>query len=1006
MKLNNIRVLFLLFLSFGGQLLYAQISTIKGTVTSDEDGSTIPGVNVVIKGTTHGVTTDIDGKYAIQASPSDFLVFSFVGYQQVEKKVGNLAFFNLSLKPEVKALDEVVVVGYGSKKKSDLIGSVNSVRTDKMVAKASTDLQGMLKGVVAGLLVTTGSSRPGGSSSLLLRGTNSLLGGTGPLYVVDGIPVNSIDDINANDIETISVLKDASAQGIYGARASNGVILITTHRGSDTKGKINISYNTLISIQNVKPNFEVYSPEEYMQVRREAYRANYATAANGYTGDYKPDSLIFTPFELESIKNKNYVNWMDLAFKKNVPLVKHDISISGGNEKTKYAASLGYYNQDGVRYSSDYKRYTGKLALDQKVNKWLNTGISAYYANSLQHQETNSWVDFITFSPIAKLYDDNGDLIQYPLGDMKSINPLIWENTRSYAVTSNRGMYIGYLEISPIKGLKFKTTASMDLTSKEYDTFLSKQDPSSVLGKGYASALFLDQRSYLLENMLTYEAKLNNGHRFDVTLLQSADKRQTTSTTTSATSLGNDFFGINSLGSALESTTARDKEKHYILSFMGRINYVINEKYLLNFTLRSDGSSVFGANNKWSYFPSGAIAWNMHKENFLKSVKWINESKLRLSYGQIGNEAISPYGSLSTAVNMFYVSNGTPIAGYLPSTTLPNPNLRWETSTTYNIGYDFSLFNQKLNGSIDVYKRITTDLLTKRTIPASLGYTNMYFNLGEIQNKGVEITLNSYIVSNDKFTWQVGANFTLNRNKLTKGVLQDSAGRYIDDVANKWFIGKSVNVYYDYQSDGIWQTSDILDSLNKYSMPKARPGDVRIRDVSGPNGVPDSTITVDDKVIINKDPKWIASFSTSLAYQGFELSADVYILRGVTKSNPFMSDFNDGGTLQGTLNGIKRDYWTPENASTSCFRPNETSVSPYIASLNYQDASYIRLSNITLAYSLPQNWISSLKISRFKMYVRADNLFTITKFMSMSTETNPDSYPETVNYIFGINMNF
>jgi TonB-linked SusC/RagA family outer membrane protein len=863
----------------------------------------------------------------------------------------------------------------------------------------------MLKGQVAGLNVSVGSARPGGSSNVLLRGTNSLKGSTSPLYVVDGFPVSSINEINVDDIESISVLKDASAQAIYGARASNGVILITTRRGSDTKGKINVKYDGYVSVQNVRANFDVFSPEEYMQLRREAFRGDLATEANGWTGNtsdtsmYKPDSQIFTLDELQSIKDKSYVDWMDQAFKKNVVMSKQDISLSGGNDVTKYAASLGYYNQDGVRLSSDYKRYTGRLALDQKIGKFVTVGLIAFYSEYVQHQENSSWTDFITFSPIARLYLDNGELNEYPLGDFKSVNPLYWEKTRSLTVTGNRGIYNGYMEIAPVKGLKYRMNASMDIRSRETDDFRSKEDPSTVFGKGFAQAAFYNEKSLVMENILTYESRIAEKHRFDLTLMQSADSRKNTSTTSTANSLGNDFFGINSLGSALAASTARSQAKHAVLSYMGRINYIFNDRYLFNFTVRADGSSVFGANNKWGYFPSAALAWNMQKESFLKDIPWVDESKLRLSYGQIGNEAISPYGSLATADNAFYVSNGTPVTGYLPGSSLPNPNLKWETTTTYNLGYDFSLFKQRLKGTVDVYKRITTDLLVDRNIPTSLGYSTMPDNLGEIQNKGFEATLSYFLISNKEITWLIGGTFSANRNKLTKGVLRDmETGQYVDDVDNRWFIGQPVNVYYDYKFDGIWQ---IGDSIANSGMPNARPGDVRVLNANG-----DSIVNADDRVVIQSDPKFTASFNMAFHYRNIELSADLYAVQGVVKSSPFMSDVNYGGSLQGYKNGIRRDYWTPENPSNSTFRPHETKTSEYRGALDYQDASYLRLTNVTLAYTLPAQWIKAVKLGTVRVYVRGDNMVTFTKFLSLSPETNPDSYPETVNYTLGINVTF
>jgi TonB-dependent starch-binding outer membrane protein SusC len=1006
MKLKFYCILCLLCVIGTGQVLFAQSLQIKGTVISKDDGTSLPGVNVVVKGTTRGISTDVYGKYTITAKTDETLVFSFIGFQTVEARVGTQTVINITLQSDAKNLDEIVVVGYGSKKRSDLIGSVSTVKTDKLIARPSSDLQGMLKGQVAGLYVNVGSARPGGSSNVLLRGTNSLKGSTSPLYIVDGFPVSSINEINVDDVETVSVLKDASAQAIYGARASNGVILITTRRGSDSKGKININYDGYLSVQNVKPNFEVFSPEEYMQLRREAFRGDKATEANGWTGDindstkYMPDNLIFTPVELQNIKDGSYVDWLDQAFKKNVLMTKHDLSLSGGNENTKYAASLGFYNQDGVRLSSDYKRYTGKLAIDQKINKRVTVGMMTFYSDYVQHQENSSWTDFITFSPIARLYDTiTGELNLYPLGDFKSVNPLYWENTRSLTVSGNRGIYNGYLEVKPIEGLKYRMNASMDVRARETDDFKALNDPSSVLGKGFAQANFYTEKSYVLENILTYENKLENGNRFDITLLQSADKRKNTSTSSIANSLGNDFFGINSLGSALESSSARSQEKHTVLSFMGRINYIISDRYLLNFTMRSDGSSVFGINNKWGYFPSIAAAWNMQKENFLKDLAWIEESKIRLSYGQIGNEAISPYGSLSTANNAFYVSGGTPVIGYLPGSSLPNPNLKWETTTTINLGYDFSIFKQKLKGTFDIYSRVTKDLLVDRNIPTSLGYSTMPDNLGEIRNKGFEASLTGFIISNNNFTWMAGSTFSMNRNKLTKGVLRDmETGAYVDDVANKWFIGQPVNVYYDYKFDGIWQ---IGDDIANSAQPKARPGDVKIADSDH-----NDTITAADRVVINRDPKFILSFNTAIQYKGIELSADLYIVNGVTKSSPFMSDVNYGGSLQGYKNGIKRDYWTPENPSNSTFRPHETVTSEYRGTLDYQDASYVRLTNLTLAFTLPDKWAKAANFGRVRLYMRGDNLITITKYLSVSPETNPDSYPETVNYTFGINVNF
>jgi len=402
----------LLFLILLGISSYSQTRTISGKVTGT-DGQTLPGVTVLVKGTTLGVITNANGNYSLQVgSDAGILVFSYIGMRTQEIEIGSAGVINITMEESVVSVDEVVVVGYGTQRRSDISGSVATVNTEDLIAQPTTDLQGMLKGKVAGLYVTVGDARPGGSSNVLLRGIRSLKGGNSPLYVVDGVALSSINEINIDDVESISVLKDASSQAIYGARASNGVILITTKRGSNTKNKVDITYNGYYSIQNVDPNFEIFSPEEYYQLRREAYRGDLANAQNGWVGTYPDDSQMFTTLELESLANKTYVNWTDYAFKKDVPLTKHDISLAGGNEFTQYTASLGYYYQDGIRLSSDLTRYTGRLTLDQIVSKTIKTGLSVYYTTYTQNQETNSWRDFITFSPISKIYDENGELVR------------------------------------------------------------------------------------------------------------------------------------------------------------------------------------------------------------------------------------------------------------------------------------------------------------------------------------------------------------------------------------------------------------------------------------------------------------------------------------------------------------------------------------------------------------------------------------------------------------------
>lgn len=994
----TISFLCLFFLTFSAS---AQ-NVITGKVTGP-DGKPLPKVSVIIQGTSMGTATSSDGTYSISATkPSgNTLVFSSVGYEDQKISQKGKSVINVQLSTSEQSLNNVVVVGYGTQRRSDISGSVATIKVSNLVNQPTADITGMLRGQVPGLNVTVNDARPGGSSNVLLRGIRSLKGSNSPLYVVDGVPITtSINDLNIDDIASISVLKDASSQAIYGSRASNGVILITTKRGSNTDNKVHISYSGFLSYQNVHANFSLYSPQQYIQLRREAYRGDLADSANGWTGTYPDDDQLFTPLQLDLIKNNSYVNWLDYAFRKNAPLTKHNISINGGNKFTQYSAGLDYYDQSGVRPQSGYTKYSGHATLDQHISNSFKTGISIYFDKSKQQVETAPWLSFITFSPLSQLYDSSGSLNEYPTGDGKSVDPLyIGQKENSYNFVT-RTLITSYLEFSPkfVPGLKYRLNASLDERNTQGQFFASISDPSYI-GNGKASITFGEDKNYLVENILTYHKTINDNHKFDVTLVQSFEPNNTYSTNSTATQLGNDYFGINSLGSELQSTVSRSEVDRKLISYVGRVNYAFKDKYLFDFAIRDDGSSVFGENNKWGVFPSAAIAWNLSKESFTQNLNWLSNAKLRLSYGQIGNQAISPYGSLATADNAYYVSNGVTQIGYLPGGSLPNPNLKWETTTTLNIGLDFGILQNRINGTVEYYKSNTNDLLVNRQVPSVLGYSSEPSNLGEIQNKGFEASVNGLIISNQNFSWSVTANFSTNKNKLVKGVLQDPVtGKSIDDISNDWFIGHPINVYYDYKVTGIW---GINDNIKGSAQPTARPGDVKVEDVNG-----DGVINASDRVIINRDPNWIGSFTTYFTYKGIDFSASVYTVQGGITHNQFLYDYNHGGRADGVLNGIVQNYWTPENPTGTYPRPHAVNYSDYRGSLGYQNTTYIRLRNVTIGYNLPDKLIKPLGISRLNIYASGDNLWTQTKYQSYSPEeANADAYPETINFSFGIKVN-
>jgi len=978
-----------------------QKTPISGII-KDENGVPIPGVNIIIQGTSIGTQTDFDGAYRINAKKGDVLLFTFIGYKSQKITVGDTFTIDLTLAEQTSALEEVIVVGYGSIKKSEITGSVSTVKVENLVGQPTADLDGMLKGAVPGLYVTSGNVRPGATSNLVLRGESSLKGGNAPLYVIDGIPVDNIQDLNISDVESISVLKDASAQGIYGSRASNGVILITTKRGKNTNGKVNVSYSGYVSFQNMNPNFRVFDGDEYLAVRREGARADNANAANNWVGEYQPDENIFSDFELELIENKNYSNWYQYAFKKHVPLIKHDISLYGGDEKTQYKASLGYFDQEGMRPDSGYERFTANLSIDKNISDTFKSGFSAYLTKSKQQSESADYVDFITYTPLAKIVDEQGELVRYPLGDTKLINPLLYNESNEEFNNAYRGLFSGYIEVTPqfLKGFSYKLNVNADMRFTEKNEFNSFKDPDAE-GIGYARVDNTSTINYLVENIINYNNTFFGNHKLNVTLMQGWQENNYHRTSAIGNQLGNDFFGINSLGSSVETEVQRIASLRTLLSYMGRVNYVVNDKYLFNFTVRRDGSSVFGANNKWGVFPSASVGWNINNENFMNQLSWINQAKIRLSYGQIGNQAISSYGSLATADNSFYVSGSTPVVGYLPGSTFANPNLKWETTTTLNASFDFSLFKNRLFGTFEYYDKVTTDLLVDRNLPSLSGYTKMPDNLGEVNNKGIELALTGYMVSTPDLSWSLTAIFSKNKNTLTKGVLQDdTTGEFIDDEANNWYIGQSINSSRQYVFDGIWQIDDDFTQYDDPLLPATtRPGDIRVKDLNG-----DGLITEDgDRRFITDDPDWMGSINTRLKYKNFEFSMDVYTVQGVEKYNQFLGNQNYGGSLGLFSNGVKIDYWTPENPINNGYRPNYSVASEYRGTFAIRDASYIRIRNITMAYNLPE---SVMKETKVRLYVALDNPWTKTDWIGYSPEGTASSYPETKNFTVGMNVNF
>lgn len=991
----------------------AQNKKVTGTV-SDANGPLI-GVNVMVKGTSSGTITDFDGHYSLDVPAKSTLVFKYVGYNPAEKVVGGNSVIDVTLTEDTQQLDEVVVVGYGIQRKSDLTGSVTSIKADDLNSFPSSNVGDMLRGKATGISVTATSGRPGEAPDILIRGKRSLTGGNDPLYVIDGVPVDKDGFANLNnaDIKSIEVLKDAAAQAIYGARAANGVILVTTKRGE--KGKVQVDFTTYVGEQFLSKNFDFYSGEEFYQLRKEAIRTD-----NGKMPE-SPHEVLADAIMEKAYADKRFTDWENLMLDPAI-VQKYDLSIRGGGDKMKVAASFGFYKQDGMAPNSGYSRGNFALNLDYEVYKWLSIGSNISYARSKQTREDGNFNEYITRSPLGQVFNEDGSYTDY-INSSLDVNPLYRAQNANREILANSFKLNAFMDIKPFKGFNYRLNASFYNNQKEDGQYKNKNYPGGGASGTLANK---NKEHWLIENIINYAVPIKNkNHRLDLTLVQSWDHETQKDMEYSSNNVPVDL-DWNMLPDGKVTGIGRKYEERTLLSFMGRAQYGLMDKYLLTLAWRRDGSSVFGPSNKWGDFISVAAAWRIKEEKFLKDVEWLSNLKLRASYGQVGNQAIKPYKTLGVADGLATEFGNVLEVGYLLGTELPNAKLKWETTASVNAAVDFGFLDNRLNGTIEYYNTTTTDLLTERSISSSLGYSKMYDNLGKTRTQGVEISINADIFRQKDFKWSIGTNFSKYSNKILEinGKL-DNEGNPVNDVNNKWFIGHPIDVYYDYQFDGIYQYDEFDETTDskgklKYVLKNTydsdgdgvadkplkrtdavQPGDIKVKDLNN-----DGVIDDQDRTIIKKDPDFIASLSTNVYFKGFDLYLDFYGVQGATLQNEYLYDSNKGGSLQGKLNGMKVDYWTPENPSNDAPRPRFQSNPVYFSALSYKDASYLRLRTISLGYTIPRNITEKFKVSNLKIYCTGTNLLTFTKFKSYSPEMTPGDYPEAKQVIVGVNVSF
>jgi TonB-linked SusC/RagA family outer membrane protein len=965
---------------------------ISGKIT-DENGSPLAGVSVNVKGTNRGTTTNEQGQFQIEASDGETLVFSYIGYSAQEIKVTAAGDVNLALAATGKALDDLVVIGYGQVKKRDLTGSVLSVKGDEIRKVPSSNVIESLQGKLAGADITRTNGSAASGVSITIRGNRSLKASNGPLIIVDGIQYNNIQDINANDIQSLEVLKDASSTAIYGSRGANGVIIITTRKG--TAGKPKISLNSYYGVSNLDLYPRYMTSSEYVAVRREANRRITLAGINpggNWTGPAN-DNLLFSPLELTNINNGVNTNYADLLFRKGSQQ-EHQVGVAAGSDKTKVYMSLSYYNEEGIFQLDELKRYSGRLNIDQTLGKMAKAGMQFQYTQYNIDTRTNPLDEAAKIAPFSLPYDTLGNVNKIPNNDAARWNPLIDEqpgiSTNNTELSRTFG--VAYVELTPFKGFSLRSNLGLLFTNSRQGAFY---DVNSLLQRGtnslgnYTTGKGINTS---WENIISYNKQVNE-HNFTFTGVTTylQNKNEEVSAQGNKLILPSQLY--YALQNATEGITIRSAyQKENLISFSGRVNYSFKGKYLASFTVRTDGSSKLGEGNKWDVFPAIALGWRLIDEPFLMNVGGLSDLKLRVSYGITGNDAISPYRTQSSLTRIPNAFGDNQALGLTFSDTVGNPNLKWEKTKAFNVGVDIGLFNNRINGTIDFYRTQTSDLLTIKQLPPTSGVSYVYDNVGETSNIGLDIGINAAIINKKNIGFNAGLTFYTNKEEIT------AMANGVDDVANKWFIGHPVRVSYDYRKTGIWQLADSAAALAFGQ----RPGDIRVADI-----VDDKKITPADREVVGQlVPKWNASLNLDFRYKAFDFNIFLFARVGQTIEYEYYTRFH----LPGRENGAAMNYWTLENPSNDFPRPRTTSsfaALPYSSTLQYADGTFLKVRSATIGFNVPKTFSSRFGMSNVRLYVTGRNLFTFAKIKNYDPERGGSlNNPLTQLFIGGINVDF
>ena len=990
-KLNNA--------SEGSLLPVADEVLISGQVV-DSEGQPLPGVTVIIEGTSVGTVTDINGNYTLNAATGNVLVFSFVGFENQKIPIGNTDIINVRLVEDAQSLDEFVVVGYGEVKKSDLTGAVGSVTAEAIQRGNPVQAARALQGQVSGVNVNKINSRPGADFTIDIRGLQSIGFSNEPLVVIDGVMGGRLNTLNPTDIESMDVLKDASATAIYGARGANGVIIVTTKKGKEGKTRVTYDGYTGVKVPNHIP--DMMTAQEFYRAYNDVVRAENPAA-----------NPIWTSTELANVEAGRSVDWVNEVTAPATQM-NHVVAISGGNEQTTLYFSTGYLSENGNLPHTGFERYNLKGSVDSRLNNLVKVGFNAYYTYSIQNLGSNEVLrNAFRARPTGSIYfrdvvdppqssDRDVDGYAYWMGinDNQVQNPIL-EGRRDAMQEENRvSSFLGnaYVELTPFKGFSVRSSLLASVLSSREGRFRNADSKSRLNRLPDALVRNILNASYTLDNIATYKLAANR-HELNITAVQSAflERFENYSIDVENLPYNSGWYALNT-APIIRGVSSRLVERS-ILSYMGRVNYIYNDKYLFTVTGRYDGSSVLAQGNKWAFFPSAALAWRMGDEAFIKDLNVFSDLKLRLSYGIVGNDVVPPFSTQANMRQTAYDWDGAPAFGYAPN-NIGNSELKWENSEEVNLGLNMGFLQNRITVDLELYHKITNDLIQNVALPSSFGFSSVTANVGKLVNKGIEVSLNTVNVQKNNFRWSTNLNFSSNHNEI----LELYGGTVERDIANSLFVGHPLRSHYFYEYDGIWQLDQAEEALKFGQV----PGSVRVVD-QNQDGLISAAIERDDRVILgNQLPSWIGGMTNMFSYKDWDLSFFIYTRQGVMLRNAMLQGtFGELGSPR--YNRLNLNYWTQENPTNDYFgvwQPN-----PFRQAIQYKNANFVRLQFITLGYNLPKTALSRLKISNARFYIQVDNpyFYVNERNIWMDPEFNSGTFGDDVPFsaiLFGLNLAF